>query len=289
MKSKNLVVARVEEKSIHRNWLGGETPNFKLVLLFYGKAVPKEWAEDGIETYVIPGSKWEGITVYLNNTDAWRDYDHVCFPDDDLLFDAALLNRFFYYAERFELDLSQPALNFNSYFSHAITLQSPTFAIRFTNFVEIMFPCFSKRFLDLSYKLFAESPSGWGMDNYWFTILSQNNMNLPAIIDCTTITHTRPIGSAGSGCAPGHSPHDDLVRFCQTRNFKVPAMRVLGGICFAVGDEKSHKIYSCDTNPDELVLLLIQDICLQTNMRSDQKLNYIVQTIANLQEPIFKS
>ncbi len=278
---KNLVVARVGEKSLHRNWLRGDKPNFDLVLLFYGKVVPEDWAEDGLETHVIPGSKWEGITSYLDNTVAWRDYDRVCFPDDDLLFDATLLNSFFYFAETLEFDLCQPALDFNSYFSHPVTLQSVSFSVRFTNFVEIMCPCFSKRFLDVSYKLFAESPSGWGMDNYWATMLDQNNMNLPGILDCTPITHTRPIGSAGSGCAPGHSPHDDLARFCQKRDFKVPVTRVLGGLCLPDGDPTNTKVMSCDTTPVELALLLIEDVFRQTNMNQFQKMNYIVQLIAS--------
>jgi hypothetical protein len=278
---KNLVVARVGEKSIHRNWLRGEAPNFDLVLLFYGKEVPKDWAEDGLETHIIPGSKWEGITFYLNNTQAWRDYDRVCFPDDDLLFDAALLNTFFYYAETLEFDLCQPALDFNSYFSHPITLQSPGFAVRFTNFVEIMFPCFSKRFLEVSYNLMAESPSGWGMDYYWAALLDKNNMNLPGIIDCAPITHTRPIGAAGNGCAPGHSPQDDFARFCERHNFKAPLPRVLGGLCFADGDPSKNKLLSCDTTPVELALLLIRDVFLQANMADNHKLNSILHTVAS--------
>jgi len=280
---RNLVVARVGEKSLHRNWLRGEAPNFDLVLLFYGKEIPKDWIQDGLEIHLIPGSKWEGITSYMNNTTAWRDYDRVCFPDDDLLFDAVLLNRFFYFAETLHFDLCQPALDFNSFFSHPVTLQSPRFGVRFTNFVEIMFPCFSKRFLEASYKLFAESPSGWGMDFYWTTLLDQNGMNLPGIVDCTTITHTRPIGSAGSGCAPGHSPHDDLARFVQRHNFIIPMARVVGGLVFADGGTVEKKILSCDTTPVEMALLLIQDVFLQTNMRPDQKLNYVMQIFASIQ------
>ena len=284
---RNLIVARVGEKSLHRNWLRGDKPNFDLVLLFYGKEVPKNWAEDGLETHVIPGSKWEGISFYMENNRAWRDYDRVCFPDDDLLFDATLLNKFLYFAEKLQLDLCQPALDFDSYFSHAITLQSPSFLVRFTNFVEIMFPCLSQRFLEISKELFAASHSGWGMDNYWAILLEKHNMSLPGIIDYTTITHTRPISlSGGSHRGPGYSPHDDLTMFCKKYNFKVKTPRVVGGILHSDKGPNDAKLLAIDSDPTELAISLIQDIFAQKNMQIDKKFNYITQTVASTYESL---
>ena len=282
---KNLIVARVGEKSLHRNWLRGEKPNFDLVLLFYGKEVPKEWTEDGLETHVIPGSKWEGISFYLENNKSWRDYDRVCFPDDDLLFDATLLNKFLYFADKFKLDLCQPALDFKSYFSHAITLQSQSFLVRFTNFVEIMFPCFSQRFLELSKELFASSPSGWGMDNYWATLLDKHKLSLPGIIDYTTITHTRPISlSGGANRGVGYSPHHDLLRFCKKYNFEVRTNRVVGGILHADEHLNEPKLLTIDSDPTQLAVSLIQDVFAQKNLQTDQKFRYISQIITSTQE-----
>ena len=271
--AKNLVVARVGENSLHRAWLQNATPNFDTVLLFYGKNIPQAWVEDGLETHHIPGSKWEGITVFLNNTSNWRSYDRVFFPDDDLLFDAWSLNMFFDLSEQLGADLSQPALDFESFYSHPITPKSPSFIARFTNFVEIMCPCLSRRFLEVAKPLMAESKSGWGLDFYWPQLLERLQMAPPVIIDQVAITHTRPVGSAGNGCASEHSPMQDLKNLQHKYQFPILAKQVVAAIA-------GEQLLTMEQHKLPLKLKLIEDALQIANMPPEAKYNAISEIMA---------
>ena len=271
--ARNLVVARVGENSLHRAWLQSATPDFDTVLLFYGKTVPQTWAQDGLETYQIPGSKWEGITAYLDNTSNWRSYDRVFFPDDDLLFDARMLNRFFSLSEQLGADLSQPALDANSYFSFPITLKSPSFIARFTNFVEIICPCLSRRFLEAVKPLMGESKSGWGLDFYWPHLLSQLQMTPPVIIDEVAITHTRPVGSAGKGCDGEHSPRQDFKNLQEKYKFPTSPVRVIAAIA-------GEQLLTMEEHKLPLKLKLIEDALQIANLQPQDRYHLISEIVA---------
>jgi hypothetical protein len=272
--SRNLVVARVGENSLHRAWLQNATPNFDTVLLFYGKNIPQAWEEDGLETHHIPGSKWEGITVYLNNTTNWRSYDRVVFPDDDLLFDAWSLNKFFDLSERLGADLSQPALDSQSFYSHSITLKSPSFIARFTNFVEIMCPCLSRRFLEIAKPLMAESKSGWGLDFYWPQLLERLQMVPPVIIDEVAITHTRPVGIVGNGCDADHSPMQDLRNLQQKYQFPILPKQVVAAVA-------GEQLLSIVEHKLALKLKLIEDALQIANLSPEGKYHAISEIMAD--------
>lgn len=202
----NLIVARSGEKSLHEHWQSNGVPNFDLAVTFYGQKVPSEW---NIDSYVkfetIPGGKWKGLFQFLTNETLWKGYDRIFLPDDDLLFDAATINDFFSISAELSADLSQPALDEESYFSHQITVVQRDFIYRETNFVEIMCPCFSNRFLTVALQFFNEMESGWGMDYLWPRLLEEQSMRRPIIVDQSPIRHTRPVSSSG------HAEQDALM------------------------------------------------------------------------------
>jgi hypothetical protein len=77
------------------------------------------------------------------------------------------------------------------------TLHNRSFRLRYTNFIEVMAPCFSAKALAKLLPTFDENLSGWGLDYVWPMLLgSQANV---AIIDDVQILHTRPIGAANYG------------------------------------------------------------------------------------------
>ena len=270
---KNLVVARVGEKSLHRGWLQNAKPDFDMVLLFYGAQVPDAWAADGLETYLVPGSKWQGISRYLEVTSSWRDYDRVFFPDDDLVFDARALNDFFEITYKMGADLSQPALDARSYFAHPITLRSPSFIARFTTFVELMCPCFSKRFLPITAPYFKETESCFGLDFYWAKLLRENGMTPPVIVDHVSVTHTRPVGSAGSGCTSGHNPDEDWRQFLTKYQITLSEPSVVGGFV-------NNELLTMREHSLPLKLKLVQDVFAMTNMPDAQKFRFIAHLMA---------
>jgi hypothetical protein len=94
---------------------------------------------------------------------------------------------------RFDLELAQPSLSLDSYFSWGITVQIPTTQLRWTNFVETMVPCFKATLLVRCLPTLIRYISGWGLDWVW-PRLADAEARKVAIIDRIAVTHTRPFG-----------------------------------------------------------------------------------------------
>jgi hypothetical protein len=120
------------------------------------------------------------------------NYRASLFLESDLDLRFADLDRLFAIFCEFDLALAQPSLTPQSYSSWPITLRSPAFRLRFTNFVEIMAPMFSAQALARCLPTFSRSISGWGLDVIWPFVLGQPTQAI-AIIDEIAITHTRPV------------------------------------------------------------------------------------------------
>ncbi len=210
---RNLIIARCGPTSLHPHWLLGAEANFDLVVTYFGETVPEAWMDQGYPIIPIKGPKWRGLYQYLQDYPHWKDYERIFFPDDDLMFDACLANALFDSARDYHADLCQPALDAFSHGSHVITLAYGSFKLRITNFVELMCPLMSVRFLSTCRHLFQESDSGWGMDAYWPQLLLSHNLNPPMIFDQHTITHTRAVGSAAHGTSGHIHPMQESADF----------------------------------------------------------------------------
>lgn len=68
-------------------------------------------------------------------------YDYVWLPDDDIAARSADIDAIFDAMRHYELDIAQPSLTRDSYFTHFVLMSCPGFVLRYTNFVEIMVPC----------------------------------------------------------------------------------------------------------------------------------------------------
>jgi hypothetical protein len=80
-------------------------------------------------------------------------------------------------------------LTLDSIAGHIVTLTNRSFKLRFTNFVEIMAPCFSRNFLKRCAPSFGANLSGWGLDYLWPTWAESPSK--VAIIDSVAVRHTR--------------------------------------------------------------------------------------------------
>jgi hypothetical protein len=185
---RGLVVLRCGQNSLHWDWLDARRENWDLLLCPY-----QEIDARGHQAHVIPGQKWDGLANFFAKTQAWRDYDYICLPDDDVATDAASLNALFSFCARFKTSLAAPALTPNSYFSHPITMRNTEFAARRTSFVEIMMPCFSRAFFQEVLPTFglSRSGTGFGLDYLWPYMLSYQDIWL---CDDSPVHHTRPVG-----------------------------------------------------------------------------------------------
>jgi hypothetical protein len=220
---RNLVIVRAGDNSLHREWLGPER-SWDLVVSYYGSN-PKIFTDNDTLRIDHPGSKWTGLTqLFASGRVDWQAYDLIWLPDDDLSGSCETINAFFDATRSINANLSQPALTWDSYFSHIISLESKAFFFRYTTFIEIMAPCFSSRFLRQALPTFSENTSGWGLDYLWPNLLQQWGLAPPVIIDRTPVRHTRPVGVAGHGSGPGISPKNELLEILQKH--KVPAIQI---------------------------------------------------------------
>jgi hypothetical protein len=97
-----------------------------------------------------------------------------------------------------------------------ITIRHPSFLARFTDFIEIMAPCFRREFLEVCLPLLGETQSGWGLD--WILPRRQRKGALGcAIVDDAEMTHTRPVGGPNYAALRGGVNAEDEGRTLAAR------------------------------------------------------------------------
>ncbi|WP_159080169.1 DUF707 domain-containing protein [Nocardia suismassiliense] len=198
---RNLVVLRAGDTSLHEQWLAGPEPRtWDLVVSYFGDD-PHRYRDGDVRRLDRKGPKWPALhhVLTVDLADTIEDYDYIWLPDDDLATDTASINELFEYAARYRLALSQPALTEDSYYSHEITLVDRRFELRYTNFVEIMAPCFRRDFLLRCLPTFNATQTGWGLDFHWPRFVPDTSSI--AIVDAVTVRHTRPVGGPNYAAA----------------------------------------------------------------------------------------
>lgn len=205
---RNLVILRANEESIHEQWaadIDDADRNWDLCISYYGKADGFAQIADAEYTAYQPDDRKFMALHKLLHADSpfWR-YDYFMFPDDDVAMRRSDINRCFELADEYGLDLAQPALTTDhapGYFSHEITRARPGSRLRYTSFVEVMMPVFSRYALQVCLPSFTESHSGWGLDYAWTAMLGFPR-NRIAVIDEIAVRHTRAVGTNYGGLDP---------------------------------------------------------------------------------------
>lgn len=191
---RNLVIVRAGNNSLHPNWLAGAGKRSWDLLVNYFGDDPDKYKDQDIVRIDSKGPKWPALKELI---EAHRDivdrYDYIWLPDDDIDCRAADIERMFEIVRRHKLAFSQPALSLDSYFTWGVTLRNPLTRLRFTNFVEIMVPCFDHDFLMRCLPTMGANLSGFGLDFLWPKMLEETPKRI-AIIDEVAVTHTRPVG-----------------------------------------------------------------------------------------------
>lgn len=191
---RNLVVVRAGKDSLHPGWVAAGPRDFVLFVSEFGPA-PVRWREGADLHEHRLGPKWPCLAALLRERPALaEDFDAVWFPDDDLATDGATIDRMFAFFHAHRLHLAQPALTRDSFHTWSTLLQEPGCLLRLTGFVEVMAPIFSREALAVCAPTFGESPSGWGLDWVWPTLLRRASLGSIGVIDATPVRHTRPLG-----------------------------------------------------------------------------------------------
>jgi hypothetical protein len=213
--NKNLIIATVGDESVHPTWLNGAYPSFDLALIYFGDQ-PQRYAEQADYYFARKGIKYSLLHDVIRELgDRVQRYDYVWFPDDDIAADATQINRLFQIASEFHLALCQPAIGRGDVSFKALRAQ-PDYVLRYSRFVEIMCPLFSRAALVKALPTFTLNVSAWGIDWVWASMFGQEEL---AVIDATPVHHTRPLSSGGVHrrlAALGIDPFEELRQVMET-------------------------------------------------------------------------
>ncbi len=188
---RNLIICPIGDRSVHRTWLGGPaSPDFDLFLIYYGNG-PDVSTADAKYYFRRRGFKFEHLHfVVTEHADTLNKYDRIWCPDDDIACDTGSINEMFNIFAKYRLQLAQPAIAEGD-FSFKGLVQKPGNLLRYTRYVEVMCPVFTREALIKVSDTFLENRSGWGLDWVWPKRFADNEM---AIIDKVGIHHTGPLG-----------------------------------------------------------------------------------------------
>lgn len=180
---KNLVIGCVGPTSLHKSWIDGDR-SFDLFIVYYG---------DGNDAYKYDADYYvraKGTKFNIvSNLSIPNEYDYIFVPDDDLYISVQDINRLFEHAKNYDLWICQPSLV--GYYSVPHNLHHPGYILRYTDYVEIIAPCFSSLAFSLCKSTFNYNKSCWGIEKLWDKELGHPQDKI-AIIDDVIAVHTRP-------------------------------------------------------------------------------------------------
>jgi GT2 family glycosyltransferase len=138
-----------------------------------------------------------------------QEFDWLLVLDDDIVLPRGFLDRFLFLAERFSLDLAQPAHRAASHAAWRVTRRRRGAVARETRFVEIgpvtaFARCTFARLLP-----FPPLRMGWGLDLHWAALAAEHGWRC-GVIDATAIAHRS---------APAASAYSREQALCEARAF----------------------------------------------------------------------
>jgi hypothetical protein len=187
---RNLVISTIGDGSMHGSWLADRPArSFDVFLVHYGKHA--DFGRRDADYYLSRrGFKWELLDyVAREHRDVLERYDRIWCPDCDIRCTTADVNRLFQLAVAYNLQLAQPAIAAGDA-TYQFLRKRPQLVLRYTPFVEVMCPLFTREAFFKVQPTFLESRSGWGLDILWPRNFEPRAM---AVIDAVGVEHTGPL------------------------------------------------------------------------------------------------
>lgn len=192
---KNAVFVPVGKDSLHRQLLKGDA-DFDLHLLIYDGSYNK-FCNDSDFVACDAGYKMDMIYRYLHrHPELFEKYEYFFLLDDDIVISTEGVNRLFSMMREYQLKIAQPSLVM-SYYTYKHTAFHPFYILRYTNFVEMMMPCFSRDALKAVLPTFEQKIRWCGIEMHWPVLVGSNHKDM-AIVDAVSAKHTRPVQSWNS-------------------------------------------------------------------------------------------
>lgn len=192
---KNAVFVPVGKDSLHRQLLKGDA-DFDLHLLIYDGSYNK-FCNDSDFVACDAGYKMDMTYRYLHrHPELFEKYEYFFLLDDDIVISTEDVNRLFSMMREYQLKIAQPSLVM-SYYTYKHTAFHPFYILRYTNFVEMMMPCFSRDALKAVLPTFEQKIRWCGIEMHWPVLVDSNHKDM-AIVDAVSAKHTRPVQSWNS-------------------------------------------------------------------------------------------
>ncbi len=187
---RNLVIIRTGDNPFHASWgsLANVSRSWDCFINTYGRR--PQSASIGAELIFPQGiTKFFGVADLLDQQPSLIDrYDAFLLLDDDIEVTPRQIERFFEIFHTAQLALAQPSLREDTFYNHFVTVKVPHALLRYTQFVEIMMPGFSRAALRRCLPSFRVAVSGWGLDYLWPELLGFPDRQI-AIIDNVAVRH----------------------------------------------------------------------------------------------------
>lgn len=192
---KNAVFVPVGKDSLHRQLLKGDA-DFDLHLLIYDGSYNK-FCNDSDFVACDAGYKMDMTYRYLHrHPELFEKYEYFFLLDDDIVISTEDVNRLFSMMREYQLKIAQPSLVM-SYYTYKHTAFHPFYILRYTNFVEMLMPCFSRDALKAVLPTFEQKIRWCGIEMHWPVLVGSNHKDM-AIVDAVSAKHTRPVQSWNS-------------------------------------------------------------------------------------------
>ena len=155
------------------------------------------------------------------------EFNYIGFLDDDLIISVSDLNKLFFIAKLEKLNVFQPSLNHDSYYSFRQFIYKPGFLVQETDWVEIMTPFYCKEIFLAIGPYFEHSISGQGIDVYLVpTIQRLLGKMKTAVVHAVQLKHARPLRTDNRVFSTGKTNLDEI--------------RIIHEICMKIASENSQ-------------------------------------------------
>jgi hypothetical protein len=139
--------------------------------------------------------KFENLNLLLD-AHTPSEHDWLFVLDDDIALPRGFLDRFLLLAERFELDLAQPAHSRASHAAWQVTRRRPRSLARETRFVEIGPVTAFARSTFATLLPFPDLRMGWGLDMHWAALAREHGWRC-GVVDAVAIRHRAAPAASG--------------------------------------------------------------------------------------------
>jgi len=183
---KNMVFTSAGDNTLfHKLWTGLDA-NYDIYVIYYGDN------EQNFETYkkVVKhierrkGSKFQNFHYfYKTRPEIIAQYERFFIVDDDIMMFTQDINEMFKYSVKYNLAICQPAFKECGKISHDITKQDNETLIRFTNFIEVNTPLFTKVAMENLMRVYIPELIGWGIDYLYMWANGLEKENFYAVIN----------------------------------------------------------------------------------------------------------